>query len=178
MLSSKVSRTCFGLMLKRGLSSQRPSNDITDFESSSLNSRLGLCKLAEAVKTVKNEKHFNTFKGICEVVFMKSTNEVLLFLKEIRKERNIKVEDVVMYLHENGVDVAVKTVYGWERGGACPSIQSFVLLCQFYGISDIYKLFSDDLKSCHDDCEMRALWSAYCSHESMQSAVNKLLDKV
>lgn len=108
---------------------------------------------------------------------MKSTTDVLLLLKEIRKKRNIRVEDVVAYLHEHGVDVAVKTVYGWERGGACPSIQAFVLLCDFYGISDICKLFSDDIKSSHDDCEMRSLWKAYCSHENMQFAVNKLLDR-
>ena len=52
----------------------------------------------------------------------------------------MSVDDVVIYLDENNVRVAAKTIYGWENDSSCPNINTFLLLCKKYDIKDILKL--------------------------------------
>ena len=92
---------------------------------------------------------------------MKSTYEAMQELREIRKKREIKMAQVVKHLHENGIDVAEKTVYGWESGQANPSIQVFMLLCRFYGVADIHQLFADEENQTDEGVRMHMLWDAY-----------------
>lgn len=65
-------------------------------------------------------------------------------LRQARKDADISVNDVVLYLEENGINTAAKTIYGWENDSARPSINTFLLLCKKYGIKDILKTFGYD----------------------------------
>lgn len=62
-------------------------------------------------------------------------------LKEYRKNTALSVNEVHAYLTENGVNVSVKTIYGWENGNSYPSIPIFILLCKYYGIKNITEAF-------------------------------------
>lgn len=107
---------------------------------------------------------------------MKSTYDVMQKLREIRKKRGLRVEHVVQELHEYDIDVAVKTVYGWEGGQANPSLQAFIALCSIYGVKDILQLFDDESDKSDEGVQMHVLWDAYRKHPEMQLAVKKLLD--
>ncbi len=37
-------------------------------------------------------------------------------LKEYRKINHLSVDEVAAYLREKNIDVATKTIYGWENG--------------------------------------------------------------
>lgn len=108
---------------------------------------------------------------------MQSTYEVLQKLKNLRKQRKIKIESVVDYLQKNGIEVAVKTVYGWENGQASPSVQAFIALCSFYEIKDVLSLFFNENNVNDDKIEIYTLWNDYQSHKEMQEAIDKLLDR-
>ena len=107
---------------------------------------------------------------------MKSTYDVMQKLKAIRKKRGLKVSEVVQKLNSYGVDVAVKTVYGWEGGQANPSLQAFIALCSIYGIKDILQLFDEESNKSDEGVQMHMLWDAYRKHPDMQLAVEKLLE--
>lgn len=65
-------------------------------------------------------------------------------LKKKRRQAKLKVENVTDFLRENGVNVAHKTIYGWENESAFPSINTFLLLCELYEIEDVLKTFKKD----------------------------------
>lgn len=103
---------------------------------------------------------------------MRSTREVMLKLREVRKKRGIKMEQLAQELN-----VAVKTAYGWENGQANPSLDVFVRICRFYGIKDIMALFDGRDAKTDEETERRALWDAYNAHPDMKQAVDILLDR-
>lgn len=107
---------------------------------------------------------------------MKSTYDVMQKLRTIRKKRGLKVSDVVQELHSYGIEVAVKTFYGWEGGQANPSLQAFIALCSIYGVKDILQLFDEESNKSDEGVQMHMLWDAYRKHPDMQQAVQKLLD--
>ena len=65
-------------------------------------------------------------------------------LKQTRNDAGITVNDVSLYLAENGIDTSPKTIYGWENDFSYPNIKIFLLLCKKYGINDILKTFGYD----------------------------------
>ena len=58
-------------------------------------------------------------------------------LKTRRKELNLSVKDVLAQLHNFGIDISDKTLYGWESGHRQPDADTFLILCNIYQISTI-----------------------------------------
>lgn len=99
-------------------------------------------------------------------------------LKEYRKRNHYTVNDVSRMLHERSIEVAPKTIYGWESGQANPSADMLLTLCEMYNITDILAVFGyrEDTSYFHVTSSERALIESYRKHPELQKAVNKLLD--
>lgn len=99
-------------------------------------------------------------------------------LKEYRKKNHFSVNDVSLMLHERSIEVAPKTIYGWESGQANPSADMLLTLCEMYNITDILSVFGykGDDSFFHVTPSERALIESYRKHPELQKAVNKLLD--
>ena len=99
-------------------------------------------------------------------------------LKEYRKRNHFAVNDVSLMLHERSLEVAPKTIYGWESGQANPSADMLLTLCEMYNITDVLTVFgyTKDDSFFHVTPSERALIESYRNHPELQTAVNKLLD--
>lgn len=99
-------------------------------------------------------------------------------LKEYRKRNQFTVKEVSLMLHKRSLEVAPKTIYGWESGQANPSVDMLLTLCEMYNITDVLSVFgyAGDESYFHITASERALIESYRSHPEFQSAVNKLLD--
>lgn len=99
-------------------------------------------------------------------------------LKEYRKRNHFTVNDVSLMLRERSLEVAPKTIYGWESGQANPSADMLLTLCEMYNITDVLSVFgyAEDDSFFHVTSSERALIESYRSHPELQNAVNKLLD--
>ena len=64
-------------------------------------------------------------------------------LKEYRKRNHYSVKDVSIRLMEHDIDVAPKTIYGWESGQAQPTADTLLLLCEIYKIPDILRAIKE-----------------------------------
>lgn len=62
-------------------------------------------------------------------------------LRYYRKLRNMSVSDVAESLAENDINVAIKTIYGWENGTTQPDADTLLFLCKIYGIENILGTF-------------------------------------
>lgn len=97
-------------------------------------------------------------------------------LKEYRKKNNLSVADVALLLHDQNIDVASKTIYGWESGQAKPSADILLTLCELYNITDILSVFGyREQKDFHITASEQRLIEAYRAHPQLQEAVNILL---
>ena len=56
-------------------------------------------------------------------------------LKEYRKKNHYTVNDVSLMLRERSLEVAPKTIYGWESGQANPSADMLLTLCETMSLS-------------------------------------------
>ena len=63
-------------------------------------------------------------------------------LKQIRKLRNLTIDDVAHYFIKNNILISNKTIYGWENDFSYPSLNKFLLLCELYEIENIIKTFN------------------------------------
>lgn len=63
-------------------------------------------------------------------------------LKTKRKERRLSVNEVVEQLHQLGIDIKAKTLYGWENGHRQADADTFLMLCQIYKIDSISEIQS------------------------------------
>lgn len=97
-------------------------------------------------------------------------------LKEYRKRNHFTVKDVSLMLHERSMEVAPKTIYGWESGQASPSASMLLTLCEMYNITDILSVFgysdSDDFQISKSE---QSLIEAYRKHPELHEAVGILL---
>lgn len=65
-------------------------------------------------------------------------------LKIYRKQNNMSVPDVCVRLKEDfGMNVAEKTVYGWESNQAHPTADTFVAMCELYHIDSLNSAFTN-----------------------------------
>lgn len=98
-------------------------------------------------------------------------------LKEYRKKNHFTVNDVSLMLRDRSIEVAPKTIYGWESGQANPSADMLLTLCELYNISDILSAFGytdkEDFYLTAAECD---LIKSYRKHPELQPAVHKLLD--
>lgn len=99
-------------------------------------------------------------------------------LKEYRKQNHYSVKDVSIKLMEHEIEVAPKTIYGWESGQAQPTADTLLLLCEIYKIPDILASFGYDQSDNSDaslSCHERKVLHAYRNHPDLQHAVDILL---
>lgn len=97
-------------------------------------------------------------------------------LKEYRKKNHFTVNDVSLMLHERSLEVAPKTIYGWESGQANPSADMLLTLCEMYNITDILSAFGyNGNESFHITQSERSIVEAYRAHPELQEAVEILL---
>lgn len=62
------------------------------------------------------------------------------FLRDRRKALDLSVKDVVDRLKGRGVEVSAKTIYSWESDHRQPDADTFLLLCQIYGVDSFSEL--------------------------------------
>ncbi len=105
-------------------------------------------------------------------------NKIGQMLKRYRKLNSLSVGDVVLELQDRyGVNVAEKTVYGWESNQAHPTSDVFVALCDIYRINNITDVFnSNESKGFHITAEERQLIEQYRAYPEMQAVIRKLLN--
>ena len=52
-----------------------------------------------------------------------SKEEISLKLKELRRKNKLTIDEVKHLLEKRNINVAIKTIYGWESGQRLPSLQ-------------------------------------------------------
>jgi transcriptional regulator with XRE-family HTH domain len=100
-------------------------------------------------------------------------------LKEYRKINHLSVDEVAQYLRTKHVDIATKTIYGWESGQTQPNADNLMHLCRLYGIEDILATFGyQSVRHPLSPISQKEqeLILAYRQHKELQGAVDKLLD--
>lgn len=65
-------------------------------------------------------------------------------LRELRIQAGKTVPEVSEYLKSVGCKAATQTIYGWERGHSQPTIDTFMEMCIFYGVTDIFSHFGEN----------------------------------
>ncbi|MDE6026176.1 MAG: helix-turn-helix domain-containing protein [Lachnospiraceae bacterium] len=100
-------------------------------------------------------------------------------LKHYRKLNKLSVQEVADYLYQSKIEVATKTIYGWESGRTQPDADIFMYLCYLYKIDDILGTFgystpTENSQQFSD--EEKALIEAYRNHPEFKEAINKLLE--
>jgi transcriptional regulator with XRE-family HTH domain len=109
---------------------------------------------------------------------MSERNELIgKTLKESRKSLNLKVPEVSKILKQNyGMDVAAKTIYGWESNQCYPPTNKLIALCEIYRINNIGKSFSQKTS---DDFRItpyeRMVIQGLRENPEMRMAIDRLL---
>ena len=94
-------------------------------------------------------------------------------LKELRKQNSLTVHDVVLKLSDKSINVADKTLYGWESGQAQPDADTLLVLCEIYQVDDILSTFGykENTPINATEYEKKVIF-ALREHPEMASAVN------
>ncbi len=61
-------------------------------------------------------------------------------LKSKRKQLKLSVKYVIEQLHQYNLDISDKTLYSWESGHRQPDADSFLALCDVYGITSFKEI--------------------------------------
>lgn len=70
--------------------------------------------------------------------FMLLTEENIAFLlRDERDRKGYSVEQVAEKLRERGISISTKALYGYENKVGKPKLNTFLALCDIYGITDI-----------------------------------------
>ena len=98
-------------------------------------------------------------------------------LKELRRKNSLTVHDVVVKHGDMSINIADKTLYGWESGQAQPDADTLLILCEIYQVDDILSTFGykENLSINATEYEKKDI-SAMREHPEMAPAINKLLD--
>ena len=105
--------------------------------------------------------------------------EIMQKLRKVRKSKDITIDELYHFLLENNVQVAKKTVYGWDSATTTPNVKTFLLICKFYGIKDVYSLLEvympeDDILSISN--KEKKLIEQFREKKEYQKPILKLLD--
>ena len=71
------------------------------------------------------------------MIKMQNNTKIGSILKQIRKSKNLSIDDVAYFFIKNNILISNKTIYGWENDFAYPPLNKFLLLCELYEIDDI-----------------------------------------
>lgn len=63
--------------------------------------------------------------------------DISFILKDERKRCNLSVDSVCEQLKQKGITISEKTLYGYENGVSKPKLETFLALCDIYGIRSI-----------------------------------------
>ena len=109
---------------------------------------------------------------------LRMKNEMIAkVLKELRKQNEMSVRDVVIKLEDKSVKIADKTLYGWESGQAQPDADTLLILCEIYHVNDILSTFGYKNSPPLNPTEFeKKLIIALREHPEMTPAIVKLLD--
>ena len=66
-----------------------------------------------------------------------SKDDIAYLLRNNRKRNGYSVEQVAEKLHERGISISTKALYGYENKVGKPKLNTFVALCDIYGITNI-----------------------------------------
>ena len=70
--------------------------------------------------------------------------QISVILKNARNSAGLSVKEATAKLHECGLDISPKTLYGWEGGYRQPDADVFLILCKIYGIHS-FRQISDEI---------------------------------
>lgn len=88
-------------------------------------------------------------------------------LKKLREETGLKGNEVVERLKGLGIEISVKTLYGYESGRNSTNADMFLALCQIYKCQNIMEVFSnssDDVLFTNKEWEMIEKYRKLDSH--------------
>lgn len=101
-------------------------------------------------------------------------------LKKYRKMRGWTINDVVVKLHDlYDVNVAEKTVYGWESDQSLPRSETLLTLCELYHIDHLSEGFNtvttnnNDFPITPDEMELIKL---YRKHPELHEVIHRVLN--
>lgn len=101
-------------------------------------------------------------------------------LKEYRKNHGWTVENVSEELCQRyELNIADKTIYGWESDQSLPRTQSFLALCELYHIERPYEDFPvsrRQQKPFSITPEERELLAKLRKHPEFRDIINRILD--
>jgi transcriptional regulator with XRE-family HTH domain len=100
-------------------------------------------------------------------------------LRKERKRHGWTVNDVVIRLKEEyDLDVAEKTVYGWESDQSYPRTESLLILCELYRFEDIAEglLKAPSVGEFQITMDERDVILKYRRHPELQNVVKRVLD--
>lgn len=98
-------------------------------------------------------------------------------LRKYRKQRGWTVADVAIQLRDNyEINVAEKTIYGWESDQSYPRTETLLILCELYQIENFSNDFSEGATNEFPITpEERMLIKKYRQHPEFRNAIKKLL---
>lgn len=64
-------------------------------------------------------------------------DDIACLLRDNRKRNGYSVEQVTQKLRERGISISTKALYGYENKVGKPKLNTFVALCDIYGITNI-----------------------------------------
>lgn len=87
------------------------------------------------------------------------SSTIASILKQLRKSAHLSAKQASSQLKQYGIDIASKTIYGYESGISMPNADVFVALCQIYhcddpGFAPPAPAFGPDELSLLDDFKM------------------------
>lgn len=100
-------------------------------------------------------------------------------LRTMRKSHGWTVEDVARLLKERyNVEVAAKTIYGWESDQTYPRTETLLMICELYDtdsmIGGLFHTPSD--RSFPITIDERRMIQMYRMHPELQNAIKRMLD--
>ncbi len=69
--------------------------------------------------------------------------QISVILKNARNSAGLSVKEAAAKLHEYGLNISPKTLYGWEGGYRQPDADIFLILCKIYGIHSFQQISNE-----------------------------------
>lgn len=97
-------------------------------------------------------------------------------LKNFRLTNNYSIKDVQRLLRERFINVAEKTIYGWESGHSQPDVDTLLVLCDIYGIHNVLNTFGySEKQELQFSPSEEKLIISYRKHPELHHAIKVLL---
>ena len=110
-------------------------------------------------------------------------DDIACLLRDNRKRYGYSIEQVAEKLRERGISISAKALYGYENKVGKPKLNTFVALCDIYGITNLLEAlgfsYSAPVSKTHDlsDDEYALIELYRRAGEADRQAVNLILQK-